>query len=414
MVNSRYVSAAQAAAELDIRLATLYAYVSRGLIRSEQTGSRRRERQYYREDVQKLKEAKEHRRHPARVAARALHWGAPVLESQLTLIADGRLYYRGYDALELAIRHSLEEVATLLWTGKLENSAALFERGRKFGIEKLQAILSRVSEMPLIEKFQVALPVASLGDPAAYDFRPLPVAQTGSRLLSLMTFIAAGNGLTRRANIDIARALQDGWAPGNPGAAPLIRAALVLCADHELNVSSFTARCAASAGATPYAAITAALSALQGTRHGGETRKVEALVRETGRAANAGRVLANRLKQGERLPGFGHVLYPDGDPRARLLIQLVTAAYPRAQHVRTGNAIVNRVQDLTGEHPTIDFGLVLLSHALGLPEDAPIGLFALGRSVGWIAHIIEQYQEDELIRPRARYTGPMPMPGIST
>ncbi|HEX9077023.1 MAG TPA: citrate synthase [Anaerolineae bacterium] len=412
MVESRFVSAAQAAAELGIRHATLYAYVSRGLIRSEQTGSRRRERQYYREDVRKLKEAQEQRRHPARAAARALHWGAPVLDSQLTLIADGKLYYRGYDALELASGHSLEEVAALLWTGKLENSAALFRHARKVETEKRQANLSRVSEMPLIEKFQVALPVAALGYPAAYDFRPLPVAQTGSRILSLMTSIAAGSRFPRRTDIDIARALQDGWAPGNPRAGPLIRAALVLCADHELNVSSFTARCVASAGATPYAAITAALSALQGTRHGGETRKVEALVREIGKSANARRVLANRLMQGERLPGFGHVLYPDGDPRARLLVQLVKAAYPRSRHVRTGNAIITQAQDLTGEHPTIDFALVLLSHALSLPEDAPIGLFALGRSVGWIAHIIEQYQADELIRPRARYTGPLP--GVST
>jgi citrate synthase len=410
MVDSRYFSAAQAVAELGIRHATLYAYVSRGLIRSEQTGSRRRERQYYREDVLKLKEAREQRRHPARVAARALHWGAPVLDSQLTLIADGKLYYRGYDALELARVYSLEEVAALLWTGKMENATTLFSRARNAETGTYQEILRHVPNIPLIEKFQVALPVAALGDPAAYDFRPLPVARTGSRIISLMASIAATSRLAHRANIDIARALQDGWANGNPRAAPLIRAALVLCADHELNASSFTARCAASAGATPYAAITAALSALQGTRHGGETRKVEALVREVGKAANAGRVLANRLRQGERIPGFGHVLYPDGDPRARLLVQLVTAAFPRSRHVRLARATITQVQNLTGEHPTIDFGLVLLSHALNLPEDAPIGLFALGRSVGWIAHIIEQYQENELIRPRARYTGPLPIP----
>lgn len=408
MVESRYVSAAHAAAELGIRRATLYAYVSRGLIRSEQTVSTRRERRYYREDVLKLKEAREQRRHPARVATRALHWGAPVLDSQLTLIADGKLYYRGHNVLELASQYSLEAVATLLWTGDLENSAVLFSRAKEVEMGKGQAIFSRESGIPMIEKFQVGLAIAGLGDPAAYDFRPLLVGQTGARILALMTSIATGNRPSNPTDADIAQSLQKGWSPGNPRAVGLFRTALVLCADHELNISSFTARCAASAGATPYAAITAALSALQGTRHGGETRKVEALFREIGKVENVGRILANRLKRGDRLPGFGHVLYPDGDPRGRMLVETVASAYPRSRHVLLGKAISARVLDLVGEYPTIDFGLVLLARTLGLAEDSPLVLFALGRTVGWIAHIIEQYQEIELIRPRARYTGPMP------
>ncbi|MGE5261902.1 MAG: citrate synthase [Acidobacteriota bacterium] len=407
MVESRYVSAAHAAAELGIRRATLYAYVSRGLIRSEQTVSTRRERRYYREDVLKLKQAQEQRRHPARIATRALHWGAPVLDSQLTLIADGKLYYRGYDVLELASQYSLEEVAALLWTGDLKYSEVLFSRAREVEMGEGQAIFSQESGIPMIEKFQVGLAVAGLGDPA-YDFRPLSVAQTGARILALMTSIATGNRPSNPAEIDIAQSLQKGWSPENPRAAQLIRTALVLCADHELNISSFTARCAASAGAVPYAAMTAALSALQGTRHGGETRKVEALFRETGKVENVGRILANRLKRGDRLPGFGHVLYPDGDPRGRRLVEIVADGYPRSRRVLLGKAIAARVHDLIGEYPTIDFGLVLLARTLRLGEDAPLVLFALGRSVGWIAHIIEQYQESELIRPRARYTGPMP------
>ncbi len=414
MADSRYVSAAQAAAELGIRHATLYAYVSRGLIRSEQTGSTRRERRYYREDVLKLKQAQEQRRHPARAVARALHWGAPVLDSQLTLIADGRLYYRGQDALELARERSLEQVAALLWTGDLNaDPASLFRRASSCHPEKYWPVL-RQAAIPAIERFQTVLALAAPDDPPAFDFRPAAVSQTGARILRLMAFIAAGEGFGNHGDTEIAQLLQAGWAPKNQRATLLLRTALVLCADHELNVSSFTARCVASARATPYAAVTAALSALQGTRHGGETGKVEALFRETGHLANAGHVLAERLKRGERLSGFGHPLYPDGDPRARLLIDRVTSVCPRSRSVLLGRSIVTQAMDLTGEYPTIDFALVLLAHALGLPEEAPIELFALGRTVGWIAHIIEQYQEDALIRPRARYTGPLPPPSPSS
>src|SRR5262245_49409162 len=118
MNHSRQLTAAEAAAELAISLPTLYAYVSRGLIRSQAAGKRRRDRLYNREDVDRLRARQEQRRHPDRTAAQALSWGVPVLESSLSLIADGRLYYRGLDAVELARSRTFESVAFWLWMGQ--------------------------------------------------------------------------------------------------------------------------------------------------------------------------------------------------------------------------------------------------------------------------------------------------------
>jgi citrate synthase len=405
MALAPFVSATEAAAELGIRLPTLYAYVSRGLIRSEPAGGTHRERRYHREDVQRLKEQKEQRRHPAQVAVKALHWGAPVLDSELTMIADGRLYYRGWDAVEMATSHTIEQVAALLWTGDLTGSTTLFPPTRMVDLAPFHSVLNQ-TQAPLIARMQMALAMAEESDPATHDLRPSRVAQSGAAILHLLTSVAVGRRI--QGDVEIAETLQRGWAPKISRAARLMSTALVLCADHELNVSSFTARCVASARATPYSAVIAALSALQGIRHGGDTRQVQALFQEISTPANARRVLSSRLKRGETIPGFGHVLYPEGDPRARLLIQLAETALPRSRHILLGKAIVRQVTQLLGEYPNIDFAIVLLARALDLPEDGALGLFALGRTAGWIAHVIEQYQQPALIRPRARYVGPLP------
>jgi citrate synthase len=197
-----------------------------------------------------------------------------------------------------------------------------------------------------------------------------------------------------------------------------IEAALVLCADHELNVSAFTARCVASAGAPPQAAVAAGLAAVGGSRHGGQTERVEALLDEVSpavsRSASRGSSstvrdrLADRLRRGEEIPGFGHPLYRDGDPRARLLLDMATASRPRSPHLDAASELAAAALDLLGERPNLDFGLVTLARTLDLPPGAPLALFAVGRSAGWIAHVIEQYGDSRLIRPRARYAGPMP------
>jgi citrate synthase len=359
--------------------------------------------------VQRLAERQALRRHPEQAARRSLHWGTPILESGLTLIADGRLYYRGHDAAALAINARFEQVASLLWGGELAaGTPQVFVSAGQLHLDAGELPeRSRATSPLLADVFQVALARAALADPARYDLRPAAVAQAGARILYLLTSVVASD--RSMPQDDMARALQKAWAPSVPQAQALLNAALVLCADHELNVSSFTARCVASAGSTPYAAVIAGLAALQGTRHGGYTERVEALLREAASAEHAKEALAARLRRGESIPGFGHPLYPDGDPRGRLLLDMTAEVLPGNPAVALAAAVEKSALDLIGERPTIDVALAVLTRSLELADGTALALFALGRTAGWIAHAIEQYQTDQLIRPRARYVGPLPV-----
>jgi citrate synthase len=165
----------------------------------------------------------------------------------------------------------------------------------------------------------------------------------------------------------------------------------------------------ASAGATPYAATIAGLCALSGVKHGGNTERVAAFLKEVGAAGHVRDVMAARLRRGEPIPGFGHPLYPEGDPRSKALLEATATTYPEASAVELASTVVEEASDLIGEYPTVDFALVILSLALGLPASGALALFALSRTVGWIGHAIEQYQSERMIRPRARYTGEHPM-----
>jgi citrate synthase len=140
-------------------------------------------------------------------------------------------------------------------------------------------------------------------------------------------------------------------------------------------------------------------------KHGGQTELIEAFLREVEASDDARKVIASRLRRGERVPGFGHSLYPGGDPRGAELLRLTTAAHPGSPAVELCAAVAEEALDLVSERPTVDFGLVTLARALELPPGRAIALFAMGRAVGWIGHAIEQYGSDSLIRPRARYVG---------
>lgn len=399
-MSETYLTAAEAAAALGVNLSTLYAYVSRGLLQSE-PGPDARSRRYRVVDVEALKRKKEERADPRKVAERALNWGVPVLDSGLTLIADGRLYYRGLDAVELARSGtSLEKVAALLWLGDLD--AQLPDGWAPLPWAELR---QQTAGLTPFERMQVLLPWAPAGDPRMYDLRPSALVATGARLVSLLATAAAG--AESPSPDGAARTLAEAWAPDDPEAAALVDAALVLSGDHELNVSAFTARCVASAGSPLHAAVIGGLAALGGRRHGGYTERVEALFLEIAALGEPRTRLADRLRRGEEIPGFGHQLYPQGDPRGALLLDLARERRP-GPAVDLAIEVADAVFDLLGERPTIDFGLVTIARALGLPSGAALALFAVGRSTGWIAHALEQIADGRLIRPRARYTGPEP------
>jgi len=399
MPPTRYLTAKEAAALLSVKEATLYAYVSRGLIRSQAVSDMPRQHLYLAEDVQQLAERKAQRRDPAKAARDALHWGTPMLDSALTLITEQILYYRGYDAVRLAHERTLEEVAALLWTGEMDSAAELFA-ARPLLTEVVHRVIGM--HLPPMQGLQIALALASAEDLSAYDLDPAAVLRTGARILWLLAAVAAQ---TETPAATIAETLAQAW---HPNGATLLSAALILCADHELNTSSFAARVVASADTTPYAAVMAGLAALCGFKHGGQTERAAAFLRDMGDPSRVQMVIAERLRRGEGLPGFGHRLYPERDPRAIAILTLLDEAYPSAPGLTLGYAVIRAAATVTSGAPSLDFALAVLEQTLQLPVGAGLTLFAIGRTVGWIGHVLEQYQGRRLIRPRARYTGVPP------
>jgi len=403
-----HLTASQAAAELGVTLPTLYAYVSRGLLASESAPGEPRARRYRRDDIERLQARQELRRHPEKAATRALAWGEPVLDSALTMIDGRALYYRGRDAVALSRQLSLEQVAALLWTGDEGAADELFADTAPPRALPAPAAARIYTSLAPVERMQALLPLAAAADPAAWDLRPEAVARCGARILAVATEAVTGKPRHRDG---VVASLLAAWRPRGRGASKTfsasLSAALVLSADHELNVSTFAARCVASAEATPWDAVAAGLAALKGRRHGGEAFRMAALLREA-EAAGPATALTAWLRRGERLPGIGHKLYPAGDPRGTELLALAARAAPGSPALRRVQTLGAAATKLTGELPNIDLGLAALAAALRLPAGAPHALFALGRTLGWVAHAIEEYARGALIRPRARYVGPTP------
>ena len=402
ITNGSSLDAAAAARALGVTRATLYAYVSRGLIRSEPGSEDTRARRYARDDVDRLRRRAEERRDPRAVAAHALQWGMPVLESSITLIADDTLFYRGQDAVALAMNESVERVASLIWTGRLDDRLPARTHSSTSRTRRPHN-RSRATRDPFILRAQAALALASSADTHAFDLRPAAVARTGWRILDLLVGTAAPRAHGERVDAALAR----GWRVQG-GGQDVIRASLILCADHELNVSAFTARCVASAGSHPYGVVIAGLAALEGVKHGGSTARVESFLAATRRERSLRTALTARLRQGQRIDGFGHPLYGDGDPRAAALIQMLGERYARSPEFRFVRDFARVATSLTGEKPNVDFALAAVSRVLALPASSALTIFAIGRTIGWIGHAIEQYAVDQIIRPRARYVGVSP------
>jgi citrate synthase len=384
------LTARQAAERLGVKLDTLYAYVSRGRLRSVVVAGMR-ERRSRAQDIDGLLDARPGGRPTQNLAPEAL---MPVIGSSICLIEDGHLYYRGKDAVRLSDAASLEEIAKLLW---LDESAS--EAGDANKSTRAAGIMAGSG---IIERCQLRL--AALGDEdlPEPDLTRARVIRTGWRILHELAGCVAPR-LTSPESIH--RQLAAAWRLPAAGA-DLLRRCLVLIADHELNPSTFVARCVASTGASPYAVIAAALSALSGRRHGGETARAEGLLRELLQGGDPMAVMAGRLARGERLPGFGQPLYPQGDPRAATILSALKHASPETHALAETSAEIGF--RLIGRHPNLDFALAATAIGLELPRTAGLGLFIIGRTVGWIAHAIEQYESDILIRPRARYLGPRP------
>ena len=397
-VEHPWIAANDAARLLGVSRTTLYAYVSRGYVRSQATAGASRERLYSRDDVERLRRRTEARRDPDKEAERSLQWGLPVLESSISFIDGQRLYVRGHEAVKLSRTRSIAEVASLIWTGQF---ASTFP-------SELPRVTPRHASpdtaLPFTARAQALLASTATRDHAAYDLRASSVAQTGWRILHLLTRAAS---LSRTAAPTIDQALAHAWHVKAHGV-NVLRGALILCADHELNVSSFTARCVASAGSQPYAVVIAGLAALEGIRHGGTSARVEAMLDAMRRARSPQAAVRDRLRRGESIDGFGHPLYRDGDPRAITLFGMLREEYAKSRELAFVLDVADAAAALTREHPNLDFALAAVARVLRLPEGAPLTIFAIGRTIGWIGHAIEQYATAQLIRPRAKYVGVVP------
>ncbi|HTJ82110.1 MAG TPA: citrate synthase family protein [Polyangiaceae bacterium] len=420
------LTAREACALLGIKAETLYAYASRGLVSSLPGPPGERSRRYSKEEILRLKVRHDARAGHAPVAAAALSWGEPVLDSAITEVTPSGPRYRGRLAIDLAREGvTLERAAELLWTGALPDDAP---PAPPFALSApaLETTL-RGAPTPL-HRLPLFLATLAAHDPARFAARvstaEAALAGELGRARSLLATmpLVLGRG-DAAANVRVALAIARGLRLPRPSvAARAVDRALVLSADHELNVSTFAARVVASSGADTYACLIAASCAMTGTGHGGACDRVEALVTEIAAAAKThprtkARAKANpgasavraaleaRAARGEAIPGLGHPLYPAGDPRGAALIALARELGPRSARVRTAIAIAEAGEEIFGLGATLDLGLVALADAISAPEGTASALFAIGRVAGWIAHILEQRAQGRMVRPRARYVG---------
>ncbi|QAT88742.1 citrate synthase [Corallococcus coralloides] len=409
-VEEELLRAEEAAALLGVKRATLYTYVSRGLVRCvPEKGTK--ENRYLRADVERLKTRHDARAGHAAVASGALRWGEPVIDSSVSRISEEGLSYRGHDAVELATRgHRFEDVAELLWTGRLplESTAWTAPEAPPSALTPaaLAAMLPRAT--PPLSALAALVPLLAASDAgrfAAPVEQDLLRARRIIRHLGAWVCVAQAPGRVSRALKEptVAASLATAWDAKPKRTAELINLALVLCADHELNTSTFAARVTASSGADLYACISAALAAISGHRHGGACDRVEALIAEVGRPERAAQVIHGRLRRGEAVTGFGHRLYLKGDPRTPPLVAAALSVKPESLKVRVARAVMDTMRDAGHPPPSLDWGLVMLADALGLPSGAATVLFSLGRTAGWVAHVLEQREQGHLLRPRARY-----------
>jgi citrate synthase len=398
--HAEFLETAAAAAFLGVQPRTLYAYASRGLVTRVRAGRRSR---YARADLERWKARHDARSGHGPVAGAALQWGEPVLATRICGVGPEGPSYRGHAATALAQSTPFLDVCQLLWTGQLAPPPAL-------ATPPIIAAAERHATDPILRFMNVALRGLQR---ASAPFGLAPEVELGRARALVLAFAGVAGPRAASKSTDPARRILDSFGlggQGNAGQLALVNAALVLCADHELNASTFAARVAASTGADLQACLLAALATFLGPRHGTASLEVEALLDEVPRPARAEAVVRARTTRGQAVPGFGHRLYPDGDPRATALLALVRQAVRRpVPRLRVLDAVIEATARVRGERPNIDTALVAAALAIGLPRGAGAALFAVGRTAGWVAHVLEQRESPTLLRPRARYVGEPPL-----
>jgi citrate synthase len=310
------------------------------------------------------------------------------------------------DAIVLAGYESFEAVAGLLWTGSLgEPGPAQAWRATTEAVAAGTAAQAALPTGTLpLERLQVIVPAMAATDPLRLHLDP-PAVQAAARCLisgmveCLPGFAAAGT---------IAERLAPRLCLGQlaPGLTDVLRAALVLLADHELAASTLAARVAASVRADPYAVVATGLGALGGALHGGASLAAEVMLTSASKPTDAARVVGDLLRRGERIPGFGHFVYETGDPRAVQLIEILRHAAPESERLAVAEAVLAEARRRALPEPNVDFALAAFTTVAGMMLGAGEAIFAVARAAGWLAHALEEYARNTPIRPRGIYTGP--------
>jgi citrate synthase len=400
-----WIGAVEAADRLGIKQASLYSYVSRGVLTRRRSADGRASL-FHAAEVEGL--ARRGRPRRARGA------GEIVIETELTEITGDHLRYRGLDATVLAAERSFEDVAGLLWTGSFAESVP--GAGWQATTAAIAAGTAAQAALPAgtlpLERLQVIVPALAATDPLRLHLdRPAVIAAARCLIAGMVACLPVADGRAADgggADLSIAERLAPRLCPGPlaPCLTDALRAALVLLADHELAASTLAARVAASMRADPYAVVATGLGALGGSLHGGASLGAEIMLATAAGPADAARVVGDLLRRGERIPGFGHFVYKTGDPRAVLLLKILHQCAPDSERLAVADAVTAEARRRALPQPNIDFALAALASVAGMIPGAGEAVFAVARAAGWLAHAVEEYARNIPIRPRGVYTGP--------
>ncbi|MFG2954962.1 citrate/2-methylcitrate synthase [Streptomyces sp. NPDC048291] len=401
---ARRLSTRETAELLGVKPETVYAYVSRGQLSSRREPGGRAST-FDAGEVAALA-----RRNRREAAGSPGSGGDLSVRTRITLIDEDRYFFRGVDATELAARHSYEEVAEWLWTGRMT-------RGMTFSAPEATVAAARraVDALPEhtspTDRLRVATIAAAAEDPLRFDLSEESVL--GAARVLIPTLVAALPVQHRRGHDDgpLARRLWRRLAGTDPGDAELrvMDTALALLVDHDLAASTLAVRVAASARAHAYAAVSAGLGVLEGPLHGASSGLAHRLLLDVLDQGTAVTVIADELRAGRRIPGLGHRLYQGEDPRARALFALLEDV-PRAEPaLLAARDIVATTARHAPLHANVDLALAVFTASCGMPATAGETIFAVARTAGWIAHALEEYGERPLrMRPSGHYVGPKP------
>ena len=390
------LTTAQAAARLGVKPETVYAYVSRGLLTSTRLPGVRGS-VFDVDEVEAL---------AGRDTARRTDIGAVErIRTRITLIDDGHLYYRGRDAVELSSR-TLESVAHFVWTGELVDGTQFV--ADPVVVQRCRDALGLMSpNCRSIDRIRIAVDIASTYRPMRFDTGSTSVVREAGQLLVTVA-AALGSG---SAELPIAESVWEAIKSDDtdPDGLVVLQAALVLMADHGLAASTLGVRVAASTRANLYSIVSAGLGCIDGPLHGSAADPVYRFL--TTAVDDPIGALATQLRSGERVPGFGHVIYTDRDPRAEEILRLLRDPAHGADPVvvAAADVIIEEASNRFDTFPNSDFALATFTLAHALRADTPETVFALARIVGWTAHALEEYDEAPLrFRVPGIYTGTRP------